>query len=63
MAVKLNVNKKAFVPGEPLVYEFSIDNKSQNDVKEVEFILRQVKNVLHCPLLCSVKYIFIYANI
>jgi hypothetical protein len=43
MTVKININKLAFVPGEPLVYEINIDNRSQNTIKEMDFILRQVR--------------------
>lgn len=41
MTVKININKTAFVPGEPLVYDISIDNRSQNLIKDMDFILRQ----------------------
>ena len=43
MTVKININKLAFVPGEPLVYDINIDNRSQNIIKEMDFILRQVR--------------------
>ena len=43
MTVKININKTAFVPGEPLVYDISIDNRSQNLIKDMDFILRQVR--------------------
>ncbi|XP_076110982.1 arrestin domain-containing protein 17-like [Mytilus galloprovincialis] len=41
MTVKIQINKTAFVPGEPLIYEFSVDNRSQNVIKTIDFILRQ----------------------
>lgn len=43
MTVKLKVNKTAFVPGEPLVYDINIDNRSQTAIKDMDFILRQVR--------------------
>ncbi|XP_063442954.1 arrestin domain-containing protein 1-like [Mytilus trossulus] len=41
MTVKLHVNKTAFVPGEPLIYEISVDNRSVNVIRHISFILRQ----------------------
>ena len=43
MTVKLNINKTAYVPGEPLVYEIYVDNRSDNNVKDMDLILRQVR--------------------
>lgn len=42
--VKLDINKSGFVPGEPLVYDINIDNKSDNTIETIHLILEQVVN-------------------
>ncbi|XP_052059942.1 arrestin domain-containing protein 17-like [Mytilus californianus] len=38
----LSINKTAFVPGEPLIYEVMINNQSDNTISEFYLMLRQV---------------------
>ena len=39
--VEFNINKTAFVPGEPLVYDITVKNNSDNAVTELYLMLRQ----------------------
>ncbi|VDI20843.1 Hypothetical predicted protein [Mytilus galloprovincialis] len=65
MTVKIQINKTAFVPGEPLIYEFSVDNRSQNVIKKIDFILRQVDFILHQAdfILCQADFILCYTDL
>ena len=40
--VKMDVKKSGYVPGEPLVYDIAIDNKSSNTIEHVYFEMEQV---------------------
>ena len=42
VAVSVDVNKSGFVPGEPLVYDLKIDNKSDHTVGLMHLLLEQV---------------------
>lgn len=44
VVVKMDVNKSGYVPGEPLVYDIAIDNKSSNTIEHVHFEMEQVVN-------------------
>ena len=50
LAVTVDVNKSGFVPGEPLVYDIKIDNKSDNTIGLIHLILEQVCQMLFCLL-------------
>ena len=38
----MDVNKSGYVPGEPLVYDIAIDNKSSKTIEHVYFEMEQV---------------------
>lgn len=44
VTVKLDVSKSGYVPGEPIVYDIFIDNKSDNTIEHVNFELEQIVN-------------------
>ena len=54
--VKLDINKSGFVPGEPLVYDINIDNKSDNTIETIHLILEQVIMAAYCSVLICLQH-------
>ncbi|KAK3611649.1 hypothetical protein CHS0354_021902 [Potamilus streckersoni] len=42
LGVTLSLQKTGFVPGEPILYDITVDNKSDNNINKVQLELRQV---------------------
>ena len=43
--IALELNKTGYVPGEPIVYDITIGNKSENKIESVNLLLVQVSHL------------------
>ena len=54
----MTINKTAFVPGEPLVYEIDINNMSDNTVEQIHLLLRQVGQIQNIKIFKKILNFF-----
>ena len=48
LSANLRLEKTAYVPGEPIVYDLEIVNRSSQTIEQVHLLLYQVKFLLLC---------------